>query len=98
VAPADLDRATASSVRVLSLALRSLFFRGRPSQTTKNRRRVNFAASVSESDGRYAIQAWLCQAAHTQGHGAGSNWLVFLKAHPWGSMTQCQFNFTGYYM
>jgi hypothetical protein len=20
------------------------------------------------------------------------------KAHPWDSMTQCQFNFTGYYM
>ena len=23
------------------------------------------------------------------GHGAGSNWLVFLKAHPWDSMAQC---------
>ena len=34
----------------------------------------------------------------TQGHGAGSKWLeVFLKAHPWDSMTQCYFNFTGYF-
>jgi hypothetical protein len=22
-------------------------------------------------------------------HGAGSNWLVFLKARPWDSMAQC---------
>ena len=36
----------------------------------------------------------LRKVAHTQGHGAGSNWLVFLKAHPWGSMTQCQLNST----
>ena len=28
----------------------------------------------------------------------GQTGIVILKAHPWDSMTQCQFNFTGYYM
>ena len=31
----------------------------------------------------------LRKSAHTQGHGAGSKWLVFLKAHPWDTMAQC---------
>ena len=29
------------------------------------------------------------KVVHTQGHGAGSNWLVFLKAHPWRLRALC---------
>ena len=39
------------------------------------------------ADGAFRYQ--LCKGADAQGHGAGSNWLVFLKAHPQGSMAQC---------
>ena len=45
------------------------------------------SAPRREPTGRAEGQLW--KSAHTQGHGAGSYWLVFLKAHPWGTMAQC---------